>query len=138
MNFETTTLVVPVRPNDLDSLGHVNNAIVLEYLEAGRWAWLAHHGLRRTGRVVPVVSRIEVDYRREILPPEVVVTTVLEADEAFLDPEAVSYRAVFHQTVVPAGEDRLAAEALVKVAFIDVATRSLRTIQDFLRQTFEP
>jgi acyl-CoA thioesterase FadM len=35
------------RPNDLDSLGHVNNAIVLEYLEAGRWSWFARNCLRR-------------------------------------------------------------------------------------------
>jgi acyl-CoA thioesterase FadM len=138
VNFEPTSLVVPVRPNDLDSLGHVNNAIVLEYLEAGRWAWLAHHRLKRTGRVLPVVSRLEIDYRREILPPEVVVATRLEVDEAFLDPEAMSYRAIFHQTVIAAGAAEPAAEAIVKVAFIDAAARSLRTIQDFLQQTLEP
>ncbi|RKI59045.1 acyl-CoA thioesterase, partial [Corallococcus sp. AB049A] len=47
MHFEESSLTLRVRPNDLDTLGHVNNATTLEYLEAGRWAWLERQGLTR-------------------------------------------------------------------------------------------
>ncbi|RYZ40292.1 MAG: acyl-CoA thioesterase [Myxococcaceae bacterium] len=131
MTFEEVSLTLSVRPNDLDSLGHVNNATALEYLEAGRWAWLAHHGLSRGGAVVAVVSRVEVDYRREIPPGDVVVRTLLESPVGEnLDEDGLNYRASFRQRVF-LGEG-LAVEALVNVAFLDAATRSLASLQQFL------
>ena len=78
MNFEAVNLKLQVRPNDLDSLGHVNNATVLEYLEAGRWSWLEHHNLFHGQKIIPVVARIEVNYSREILPGEVKIITKLK------------------------------------------------------------
>ncbi len=133
MRFEETTTALEVRPNDLDSLGHVNNAVVLEYLEAGRWAWMAAHGLKRASAVVPVVSRIEVDYRREILPQAVQVRTSLERDDAPSDDgEDLQYRVHFRQQLLIDGGAKVAAEARVQVAFIDAAERSLCTLQDFL------
>ncbi|HEY0132889.1 MAG TPA: thioesterase family protein, partial [Nannocystis sp.] len=77
MQTTATILDLRIRPNDLDSLGHVNNAVVLEYFEAGRWAWMDARGIGRRGKVVPVVSRIEVDYRRELTGPELQVHTTL-------------------------------------------------------------
>jgi hypothetical protein len=38
---------VQMRWRDLDSLGHVNHTVGLTYLEEGRDAWLADHGIRR-------------------------------------------------------------------------------------------
>lgn len=132
MRFEECTVTLRVRPNDLDSLGHVNNATVLEYLEAGRWAWMDQHGVRRGVGVVPVVSRVEVDYRREIHPGDVVVHTVLDVppDEDLED--GMTYRVRFRQRVLVDGGRQVAAEATVAVAFIDVASRSLCSLQDFL------
>lgn len=56
----------------LDAFGHVNHARYLELYEQARWDWLAEKGLdlpyiQRTG-VGPVILRVEVDYRRELLP----------------------------------------------------------------------
>ncbi len=132
MRFEETTLPLRVRPNDLDSLGHVNNATVLEYLEAGRWAWMEAHSLRRDSRILPVTSRIEVDYRREILPQEVLVRTALETSllEDFED--EVSYRVYFRQRILLKEGEQVAAEARVQVAFIDAVERTLRTLQEYL------
>lgn len=133
MLFEEAHLTLRVRPNDLDSLGHVNNATVLEYLEAGRWAWMEKQGLRRGSRVLPVVSRIEVDYRREILPQEVLVRTVLESPSSAEELEdSLSYRATFRQQVLIDSGGQLAIEARLQVAFIDSAERSLCSLQDFL------
>lgn len=54
---------VPVRWVDVDGLGHVNHALFLTYLEAGRDAWLESHGIPREEYVVGSIS---VVYRREI------------------------------------------------------------------------
>ncbi|MBW4612599.1 MAG: acyl-CoA thioesterase [Desmonostoc vinosum HA7617-LM4] len=129
MNFETVNLKLQVRPNDLDSLGHVNNAIVLEYLEAGRWSWLERHNLARGKRIIPVVARIEINYSREILPGEVnIITKLMDVEENY------HYQVIFHQFVETCqdGIVKVAADARVKVAFIDSVERTLRTLQDFL------
>ena len=56
---------VQMRWRDLDGLGHVNHTVVLTYLEEGRDAWLAGHGIRREEYVV---GRCSVNFRREIDP----------------------------------------------------------------------
>ncbi|WP_261569598.1 acyl-CoA thioesterase, partial [Frankia gtarii] len=78
MFFSESRLMLPVRPNDLDALGHVNNAVALEYLEAGRWDWLDHQGLVPGDRLIAVVARIEIDYRAEIPRGRVEIRTALE------------------------------------------------------------
>lgn len=132
MRFEASLIDLDVRPNDLDSLGHVNNAVALEYLEAGRWAWMDRHGIRRGGSVVPVVMRIELDYRREIRPQRLTVRTILDQpeDEAFDD--WVAYRVCFRQQILINDGADAAVEAQVQVAFIDGASRGLASLHDFL------
>lgn len=134
MLLEESVTSLRVRPNDLDILGHVNNATVLEYFEAGRWDWMDQHGLRRNTRVLPVVSRIEVDYRRELRLQDMEVHTALEPleGEDLEDEEALRYRVFFRQKILVDGGKHVAAEARVQVAFIDGATRALSTFHEFL------
>lgn len=145
MRFGESLLALQVRPNDLDVLGHVNNAVVLEYLEAGRWDWLAGQGIARGGGVTAVVARAEVDYRGEIPFGPIEVRTVLESPSAeeLAEGEA-GYRAVFRQRIRrvdteggATGEDRAAkgvwaVEALITVACIDVERRCLVPLDEFL------
>ena len=56
---------VQMRWRDLDGLGHVNHTVALTYLEEGRDAWLARHGIPREEYVV---GRCSVSFRREIDP----------------------------------------------------------------------
>ncbi|AOY84851.1 thioesterase family protein [Moorena producens JHB] len=129
MNFETVNLTIQVRPNDLDSSGHVNNATVVEYLDAGRWSWLKHHNLARGQRIIPVVARLEINYRHEILLGEVKVITKVEEAE-----KPRYYQVVFQQSVeiFKDGAATIASEARVKVGFIDSKERTIRTLQDFI------
>lgn len=57
-----------VRFRDLDALGHVNNAVMVTYLEVARWqwwrAWLAGRPFDEEGFLI---ARVEVDYRQPIL-----------------------------------------------------------------------
>lgn len=69
---------VQMRWRDLDGLGHVNHTVVLTYLEEGRDAWLAEHGIRREEYVV---GRCSVNFRREIDPAWKVVTVQCDVRE---------------------------------------------------------
>ena len=62
---------VQMRWQDLDGLGHVNHTVVLTYLEEGRDAWLASHGIRRDEYVV---GRCSVSFHQEIAPDVKAVT----------------------------------------------------------------
>jgi acyl-CoA thioester hydrolase len=62
---------VQMRWRDLDGLGHVNHTVALTYLEEGRDAWLAEHGIPREEYVV---GRCTVNFRREIDPGQQAVT----------------------------------------------------------------
>jgi acyl-CoA thioester hydrolase len=131
--FGESWLDLQVRPNDLDTLGHVNNAVVLEYLEAGRWHWLERMGLERSARVIAVVARIEIDYLTEIPPARIKVSTRLESPTAEeFDEGDLTFRARFRQRVHLAEIPSPAVDALVTVAFLDAAGRCLVPLQDFL------
>ena len=51
-----------VRFRDVDSLGHVNNAAYLTYLEQARIAFLARFGADQTGMIL---ARAEIDFRAQ-------------------------------------------------------------------------
>jgi acyl-CoA thioester hydrolase len=140
VRFEDSSLTLRVRPNDLDSLGHVNNATALEYLEAGRWAWLQHNGLRQGADVIGLTMRVEVDYRKEIAPQEVVVWTHLESPgpEELEEEEALHYRVRIHQKILVDSGRQLAVEARVQAAFVRTADRSLCSLQQFLEAARNP
>jgi acyl-CoA thioester hydrolase len=59
---------IEVRFRDLDALGHVNNAVMITFLEVARWQWwrgyLAGRPFDSEGFLI---ARIEVDYRIPIL-----------------------------------------------------------------------
>jgi acyl-CoA thioesterase FadM len=138
VHFEDASLTLRVRPNDLDSYGHVNNATALEYLEAGRWAWMDRNSLRRGTAVIAVTLRVEVDYHKAIAPQELVVLTRLESpsEEELKDAEALHYRACFYQQL-RIGE-QVAVEAHIQSAFVRVTDRSVCSLQEFLRAAYVP
>ena len=59
---------IEVRFNDLDAMGHVNNAVVISYMEQGRFQWWRSFlGGRRFQEEGFLIARVEVDYRTPIL-----------------------------------------------------------------------
>jgi len=95
-----------VRFRDLDSLGHVNNAVYLTYLEQARVAFLSPRGAE-VGSMI--LARVEIDFRAQVSLGETV--------EIALTPSRVgtkSFELAYELTV----GDRLVAEAkTVLVAF---------------------
>jgi acyl-CoA thioester hydrolase len=133
MFFGESRLTLPVRPNDLDALGHVNNAVALEYLEAGRWDWMGRQGIVHGDRVVAVVASVQLDYLAEIPRGEVEVRTRLESPtQAEIDDDDLTFRARFRQRLHLPQVPGPAVDALVTVAFLDTVQRCLVSMQDFL------
>ncbi|MGE3163399.1 MAG: acyl-CoA thioesterase [Planctomycetota bacterium] len=66
-----------VRSYELDSLGHLNNAVYFSWLEDASFVFLADHGLpfRAFAELgwYPIVAHARVDYRREILSGDRIV-----------------------------------------------------------------
>jgi acyl-CoA thioesterase FadM len=130
MNGQTVTSRVTVRPADLDSLGHVNNARLLEYLEAGRWSWLEAHGVRQRSNVVPVVSSLRIDYLGQIRLTHVdVETLILPLPEPDLE---LSFRVRFEQRVNLVEPKTLVARATIEVAFVHLVSQVLCPVEDFV------
>ena len=121
-----TNLRLTVRPNDLDSIGHVNNAVALEYFETGRVDWMIKNQLDNGKSIVPVVSRCEIDYRQEIFAQEIEVITYIH--------EHGAYSVKFKQRIEV--DSKIAAEALIQVGFIDAQQRKIVETQAFFDQEF--
>lgn len=66
-----------VRWGDVDSFGHVNNAVFLAYLEQCRSEWMnsvpSHW---QDGESGPVVANVNINYRRPIIWPERLQVTI--------------------------------------------------------------
>ena len=125
-----TTVVV--RPNDFDQLGHVNNSVVLEYLECGRIDWARRQQNLGDPNVVAVVSRVEINYMQAIVQPTVCVHTHLE-DE--FDLEETNFKIGFRQHITSSEDNNAPAliKARIEVALLDRQTGLLTSIQDYLQ-----
>ena len=59
---------IDVRWRDLDPLGHVNNAVIVSYLEVARASlWRERFEVRQPQEIPFVVARVTVDYRKPVL-----------------------------------------------------------------------
>jgi len=64
-------VTIPIRWRDVDSYGHVNNAVYLNYLEEARDRWVSE----TLGPAIDfVIVRISIDYRRELSQNDEAVT----------------------------------------------------------------
>lgn len=61
------TTPIQIRFNDVDQMGHVNNAVIMEYLDLGKDAFFSAHGLPPTkGDFTVMVVHCDVDFRAQI------------------------------------------------------------------------
>lgn len=62
-----------MRFNDLDGMGHVNNAVFLTYLEQARLAWFRSYGEEESMALTDVIlARTEIDFRSPLVFGETV------------------------------------------------------------------
>jgi acyl-CoA thioester hydrolase len=72
-----TFVDVQVRFADTDALGHVNNAVYLEYLELARVAWIKKVlGAVESKDMGVILARVEIDYKSPAFHHETLVAGV--------------------------------------------------------------
>lgn len=131
MNAPAFEVHVQVRSYELDSFGHLNHAVYLQYFEFARFEALAAGGfdvreLGRRGEGVHVV-RVEVDYRRETrLGDLLVIRTVAR--------ELRNSSMTLEQRALLGGDpEAVAAEARVVAVWIGSDGRPMRIPDDVRR-----
>ena len=105
---------------DTDKLGHINNAVYAEMLEAGRVEMLEPLGLLGGPHAV-VIARLEIDYLREMNWPG---TVRIETSVARIGTKSMHMR----QRLLLGGEETARSRSVLAV--IDVATRRAVPIHD--------
>ena len=74
------TLPLQLRFNDIDLMGHVNNAVIMEFFDLGKSAYLTAIGLPpEEGDFTVMVVHVEVDFHQQILfHDQIHVTTTVD------------------------------------------------------------
>ena len=58
---------IQIRFNDVDQMGHVNNAVIMEYFDLGKEAFFAQRGLPpEEGEFTVIIVHYDVDFQRQI------------------------------------------------------------------------
>ena len=118
-----------VRGYELDSFGHVNNAVYLNYLEQARWEIMNELGLydyfKKTGNFLIVVD-LNIKYIRELcLFEKASVESSFKREGFFL---------VFNQNIRNENNEKI-SKAIVKCLFVDKARNPL-DIPDILNSYY--
>lgn len=74
------TLPIQLRFNDVDAMGHVNNAVIMEFFDLGKARFFSDRGIyAEEGDFTVMVVHVEVDFRSQIhMNDEIAVETELE------------------------------------------------------------
>jgi len=121
---------ITARGYELDSYGHVNNAVFLNYFEQARWELFQEKGLLEhlTARgLFLVVVEVNIRYQHEVkLGDEVEIMTTVRRDNPFI---------LFEQKMKMCRTGRSLARARVKTVFVD-EQRISHDIPDGVEQVF--
>lgn len=122
MSFE---YLITVRGYEMDSFGHVNNAVYLNYMEQARWEILRARDLfdyfRQNGLILVVTDAI-LHYSKEAkIFDELVVRTELEREPPYL---------TFNQVIRDAATGSVLTRGTIKTLLVD-SDRIPHDIPDF-------
>ena len=126
---------VEVRSYELDSFGHANHAVIVNYLEHGRFRLLRAGGLAPetiTARGWGVhVVRIEVDYRAEAMMGDRLII------ESWVEAARHSSMTLGQRVVREGDPGTVVAEASIVAVWVGADRRPIR-IPDEVRAAIEP
>ena len=119
---------ISVRWRDMDSMGHVNNAKYISYLEEARVRWmLGVEGVAMTDRIAPVVAATNVNYKRPLVWPNDILV------ELFVERLGSSSVIIGHRILDQKDEDVLYSDGNVVVVWIDTQTGKSASLPDAVR-----
>lgn len=103
-----------VRGYELDSYGHVNNAVYISYTEQARWEILKNNDLIDSflkDDLLLVVTETNIKYMRELtLFDEIEILTEVKFEAPYL---------VFYHDIVNLSKNEKSAKAVIKTLLID-------------------
>jgi acyl-CoA thioester hydrolase len=119
---------ISVRWRDMDSMGHVNNAKYISYLEEARVRWLLQvDGFSMRNRIAPVVAATNVNYRRPIVWPNGIVV------ELFVERLGNSSVTIGHRIVDEKNDSTLYSDGNVVVVWMDTQTGKSAPLPEAIR-----
>ncbi|MDH4585315.1 acyl-CoA thioesterase [Pseudomonas sp. BN415] len=119
---------IPVRWGDMDSYGHVNNTLYIQYLEEARVAWFERLGIAMNNVPQgPVVLQTLHTYLKPVVHPATVVI------ELHAGPVGNSSLVVEHRLSTLEDPSTLYGEGHCKLVWIDHATDRAVPVPDDLR-----
>ncbi|MEA9843338.1 acyl-CoA thioesterase [Xanthomonas campestris] len=119
---------ISVRWRDMDSMGHVNNAKYISYLEEARVRWmLGVEGVAMTDRIAPVVAATNVNYKRPLVWPNDILV------ELFVERLGSSSVTIGHRILDQKDEGVLYSDGNVVVVWIDTKTGKSASLPDAVR-----
>nr|WP_295377031.1 thioesterase family protein [Pseudoxanthomonas sp.] len=117
---------ISVRWRDMDSMGHVNNAKYVSYLEEARVRWILDiPGISMTDRIAPVVAANNINYRRPLTWPNDILV------ELYVDRLGTSSVTIGHRIVDQDGV--LYCDGNVVVVWMDTHTGKSAPLPDAVR-----
>ena len=131
MNSEHKQLArvsISVRWRDMDSMGHVNNAKYVSYLEEARVRWmLGVEGVSLSDRIAPVVAATNINYRLPIVWPNDIVV------ELFVERLGNSSVTIGHRIIDQQDEGKLYSDGNVVVVWMDTQTGKSAPLPEAVR-----
>ncbi|MDQ2730721.1 MAG: acyl-CoA thioesterase [Armatimonadota bacterium] len=123
-----------VRSYEMDSFGHMNNAVFLNYLEAARGEYLLQAGLSfnhfQEWGAFPVVRRAELSFQAALKThDEIIITGDMEPLRR------TGFRA--HQQIIRAADSRVALDAHLELVFTDRNGRPIAAPEIFRKRFLE-
>lgn len=123
---------IPVRWGDMDSYGHVNNTLYIQYLEEARVAWFENLGIAMNNVPQgPVVLQTLHTYLKPVVHPATVVI------ELYAGAVGNSSLVVEHRLSTLEDPTTLYGEGHCKLVWIDHATDKSVSVPDDLRRVME-
>ena len=121
-------LDLQIRFNDIDQMGHVNNAVIMEFFDLGKDHFFRARGLPpEEGDFTVMVVHYEVDFRSQIHKTDAIA---VETDVERIGNKSLTVL----QRIVEQGTGRLCAECRTVMAGYRRSTAASDTIPDDLRQ----
>jgi YbgC/YbaW family acyl-CoA thioester hydrolase len=109
-----TKIKFTARGYELDSYGHVNNAVYLNYFEHARWEYFRELDLYpflKENDNLPVVTDVHIRYQREIrLFDELTIESFCFQEKPYL---------IFQQKIINNNTGMTSARATTKLIFLD-------------------
>lgn len=133
MTYKTLlhTAHIPVRWGDMDSYGHVNNIIYMQYLEEARVAWFEQAGVAMSNVPFgPVILQTQHTYLRPVVHP---ATVVVELRAGAVGRSSL---VIEHRLTTEENPQTLYGEGYCKLVWIDHASGTSVSLPEHVRALF--